>query len=195
MIPLFRNSGMTTTITYPAVFTNVSATDAERGEPRAGDDLVVPADVVMDRAFTVPGDPTTVWPWIVQLGKWRAGWYLPARFDAVLPRRGRAAIRIVDRWQHLAVDDVIPDYGGRDETFTVARIEPPHVLVYTSRRGRTDVSWSITLRAVDGETRVLLRLRLGPVKRVWLAETVGGWFDALTIAGLAAGLRERVYRP
>lgn len=88
VIPLFRNSGMTTTITYPAVFTNVSATDAERGEPRAGDDLVVPADVVMDRAFTVPGDPTTVWPWIVQLGKWRAGWYLPARFDAVLPRRG-----------------------------------------------------------------------------------------------------------
>ena len=37
-----------------------------------------------------------------------------------------------------------------------------------------------------------LRLRLGPVRRVWLAEHVGGLFDALTIAGMAAGLRERV---
>lgn len=169
-----------------------AATEDERREPRAGDDLVAPADVVMDRAFTVPGDPASVWPWIVQLGKWRAGWYLPARFDPVLPRRGRAAVRIVDRWQHLAVGDVIPDYGGRDETFTVAEIEPPTTLVYTSRRGRTDLSWSITLRAVGRDTRVLLRLRLGPVRRVWLAESVGAWFDALTIAGMAAGLRERL---
>jgi hypothetical protein len=29
----------------------------------------------MDRAFTVPGEPATVWPWLVQLGKACAGWY------------------------------------------------------------------------------------------------------------------------
>jgi hypothetical protein len=40
---------------------------------------------------------------------------------------------------------VIPDYGGRHETFTVAEIDPPRTLVYLSRRGRTMVSWSITL--------------------------------------------------
>jgi hypothetical protein len=39
---------------------------------------------------------------------------------------------------------------------------------------------------------VHLRLRLGPVRRVWLAETVGDWFDGLTIAWMAAGLRERL---
>jgi hypothetical protein len=39
---------------------------------------------------------------------------------------------------------------------------------------------------------VHLRLRLGPVRRVRLATHVGGAFDALTIAGLAAGLRERL---
>lgn len=37
-----------------------------------------------------------------------------------------------------------------------------------------------------------LRLRLGPVRRVWLAKLVGGLFDLLTIAGMAAGLRERL---
>ena len=37
-----------------------------------------------------------------------------------------------------------------------------------------------------------LRLRLGPVRRVWLAETFGELVDAVTIAGMAAGLRERL---
>jgi hypothetical protein len=39
---------------------------------------------------------------------------------------------------------------------------------------------------------VHLRLRLGPVRRKWLARTGGEFIDALTIAGMAAGLRERL---
>ncbi|MHC1563454.1 hypothetical protein ACR9E3_31245 [Actinomycetospora sp. C-140] len=177
------------------LFDAVAATPAEVREPRRGDDLVVPADVVMDRAFTVPGAPADVWPWIVQLGKRRAGWYLPSRVERLVPPGRRAARRIDDRWQHLAPGDVIPDYGGRDETFVVDTIEPPDVLVHRSQRGRTQVSWSITLRAIPDGTRVLLRLRLGPVKHVRLAETVGDAFDGLTIAGMAAGLRERLSPP
>ena len=41
-------------------------------------------------------------------------------------------------------------------------------------------------------TRVHLRLRLGPVRRRRLAEVGGGFVDAVTVAGLAAALRERV---
>ena len=37
-----------------------------------------------------------------------------------------------------------------------------------------------------------LRLRLGPVKHPRVAEYAGGLVDWLTVAGLAAGLRERV---
>ncbi|GAA4797807.1 hypothetical protein GCM10023200_37610 [Actinomycetospora chlora] len=173
----------------------VAATPAEEHESRRGDHLVTPADVVMDRAFTLPREPDVVWPWIVQLGKRRAGWYLPARVERLVPRGRRAARWVDDRWQHLVPGDAIPDYGGRDATFTVDEVEPPHVLVYRSRRGATDVSWSITLRPVPAGTRVLLRLRLGPVRHVRLATTLGGAFDALTIAGLAAGLRERLSPP
>jgi hypothetical protein len=39
---------------------------------------------------------------------------------------------------------------------------------------------------------VHLRLRLGPVRRRWLARTAGEFVDALTIAAMAAGLRERL---
>jgi hypothetical protein len=174
------------------VSAGVRATGAERSTSRPGDDLVVPADVVMDRAFTVEAAPAAVWPWLVQLGKRRAGWYFPRAVERFVPRT-RRGLRVIDpRWQDLAVGDVIPDYGGRDETFTVASIRPPSSLVYRSVRGRTSVSWSITLTGTAGGARVHLRLRLGPVRHRRVAVLGGGLVDLLTVAGLAAGLRERL---
>ena len=75
-------------------FAGVHATDAERSEARPGDDIVAAADVVMDRAFTVPGHPEDVWPWLEQLGKTRGGWYLTRGVERVLPRSRRALRRI-----------------------------------------------------------------------------------------------------
>jgi hypothetical protein len=175
-------------------FSAVAASPAEISAQRVGDDLI-DADVVLDRAFTVDGSPDAVWPWITQLGKGRAGWYLPRSVERFLPRSRRAARGIRPEWQRLQVGDVVPDYGGRQATFTVAIVEPPSTLVYRSRRGRARLTWSITLGAPPesaASTRVYLRLRIGPVRRKWLAESVGGAVDLLTIAGLAAGLRERL---
>jgi len=103
------------------VFSSVAAGEAERRAARPGDDIVARPDVVMDRAFTVAAAPAAVWPWLVQLGKKRAGWYLPASAERFLPPA-----------------------------------------------------------------------RLGPVRRRWLAETAGEFIDALTITGMAAGLKERL---
>ena len=151
-------------------FAGVGATPEEKAASRPGDLLVDPADVVMDRAFTLDAPPEAVWPWLVQLGKGRAGWYLPRSVERVVPR-GRRAVRNVDpRWQDLAVGDVIPDYGGKHETFTVAELRPASYVVYTSRRGRTQVTWTLQVLPSPAGTRVHLRLRLAPVRRVWLAE-------------------------
>jgi hypothetical protein len=173
----------------------VAATSAEVALPLPGDELLPRADVVMDRAFTVAAAPDVVWPWLVQLGKWRAGWYLPRGVERLVPPSHRAIRHLDPRWSALAVGDTIPDYGGRHETFTVAQLEPRHHLVHTSRRGHTDLTWAIVLTPYGEGTRVQLRLRLHPVKRQWLATSLGDWFDALTIAGMAAGLRERVGEP
>jgi len=173
-------------------FDRVAPTPAEVLASMPGDDLVPQPHVVMDRAFEVSAPPDVVWPWLVQLGKERAGWYLPKRAERFVPRSRRALRRTDPRWLDLAPGDVIPDYGGRHATFTVYEMIQDSVLVYTSRRGRMDVSWSIRLRPVhSGGTRVQLRLRLGPVRHMRLADTVGGFIDLLTIAGMAAGLEER----
>lgn len=170
-------------------FPSVAAEPAEVAAPRAGDEIVARADVVMDRAFDVAADPAVVWPWLVQLGKKRAGWYLPRRVERFLPRSHRAARHIRSEWQDLQVGDVIPDYGGADATFEVATIEAPTTLVFRSVRRRVAVSWAITVTPrPESRSRIHLRLRLGPVKHVALAGGLGGLFDAATIAGLAAAL-------
>lgn len=173
----------------------VAASDAEKNAGRPGDALVEPADVVMDRSFTVEAPPEAVWPWLVQLGKARAGWYLPRAVEWLLPRSRRAARSLNPAWLRLEEGDVVPDYGGRDATFQVARIAPPSVLVYRSRRGRTNLTWSLALESAGGDpgrTRVLLRLRMAPVRHRLLARTAGGLIDLLTVAGMAAGLAERL---
>jgi hypothetical protein len=180
-----------------AVFASVAATDAERAADRPGDAIVAAPDVVMDRAFTVAGTPERVWPWLLQLGKKRAGWYLPHTVERFLPVARRAARTVDARWLDLRVGDVIPDYGGRNETFEVAEIDPPRALVYRSVRGRTELTWSISLEpagtaAGPSSTRVVLRLRMAPVKHRWLARTAGELIDLLTVAGMAAGLQERL---
>ena len=174
----------------------MAATPAEVAAPAPGDALVPDADVVMDRGFDLPAAPEQVWPWIVQLGKRRGGWYLPRTVERLVPRTRRAARSVQARWQGMAVGDVIPDYGGSDASFEAVEVEPPGPegghLVYRSERGRVHISWAITLTPVGPGTRMHLRLRLAPVRRVRLADSLGGLFDALTIAGMAAGLRERL---
>jgi hypothetical protein len=173
----------------------IRATRAEKEAALPGDDIVPDADVVMDRAFTLQRDSATVWPWFVQLGKNRAGWYLPRIVESALPRRSRALWSIDPSLQDLHVGKVIDDWGGRDATFEVAIFEPPRVLVHKSRRGDLRISWAIVVQPEATEsTRIHLRLRVAPVKRRFLFGTFGGLIDALTIAGLAAGLRQRLSR-
>ncbi|MBW8730861.1 MAG: hypothetical protein JF622_07690 [Terrabacter sp.] len=172
----------------------VRPTLAERRTHLPGDTLVS-ADVVMDRAFTVSASPERVWPWLVQLGRRRAGWYLPRTVERAVPRSRRARRHLDPALQGLAVGDVIPDWGGADATFTVVELEPAAHLLFASTRGRTDLTWCLRLQRADGDrTRVHLRLRLGPVRHRRLARSLGGLVDLVTVAGLAAGLEERLER-
>ena len=172
----------------------MNATASERLAPRPGDHIVGDGGVTMNRAFTVSATPEQVWPWLLQLGKGRAGWYFPRMVESVIPPSRRGIRHIDPQWQNLRVGDIIPDYGGARGYFEVADIVAPHTLVYQSARGGAHLSWAIILESVPGRaprTRVCLRLRLNPVRRRQLAR-LGELVDVLTVAGMAAGLRERL---
>jgi hypothetical protein len=174
------------------MFASIAVTGSERAAPRPGDEIVADPDVVMDRAVDVEVPPEVVWPWLVQLGKSRSGWYLTRGVERFLPRKNRAIRRVDEQWQGLKVGDVVPDWGGKHETFEVRAIDPGHSIVYWSQRGRTELTWAITLVPSATGTRIFFRLRLAPVKRKWIANTLGDFFDALTIRGMGNGLRERL---
>ncbi|MBA2774764.1 MAG: hypothetical protein H0U36_12085, partial [Nocardioidaceae bacterium] len=82
-----------------------------------GDGVLPGADLVMDRVLDLDAAPDEVWPWLEQLGKQRAGWYLPRVVEVVVPRSRRAARRIESRWHDLQVGDRIPDWGPGAPTF------------------------------------------------------------------------------
>lgn len=174
---------------------SVRPTAAERAAQCPGDELVRDVALTMDRGFIVEASVAETMPWLVQLGKGRAGWYFPRSVERFLPPKNRA-IRVLDpQWQSLAVGDVVPDYG-KDETLTLVHRDA-ETLVFESWRKHMQVSWVLMLRPVrsrDGRegTRVHIRLRLGPLKHPRLVGIYGELFDYLTIVGMAAGLRERV---
>jgi hypothetical protein len=177
--------------------------------PMPGDDLVPDAAVVMDREHILPAPPADVWPWLAQLGKDRAGWYMPRWVDWLfIPRHKRSARRIDEQWQALAAGDHIPDWGAGDPTFELVSIDPPHALVYRSNRARRPknglpqpdlaVSWVLVLDDVDGgRSRLRIRLRTQRMGRRFpgAAAAVAEAIDRTTVALLFAGLRERVRRP
>jgi hypothetical protein len=88
-----------------------------------GDDLVPDALSSDTRGITIEAAPERVWPWLVQMGYGRGGWYSIDQLDM----RGRSAERIVEAWQGLAVGDVLPTHP--DGGFQVKTLEPNRALV------------------------------------------------------------------
>ena len=95
--------------------------EASRSLP--GDDLVPDAEAVDTRGIDIAAPPAVVWPWLLQMGYGRAGWYSYDQLDMNHP----SADRILPGFQSLAVGDVLPtDPGGG---FEVKIADPDQALV------------------------------------------------------------------
>lgn len=89
----------------------------------AGEDLVPDATVVETRGVEIDAPPDAVWPWLVQMGYNRAGWY---SYDLV-DMKGASVDKILPELQHLAVGDLVPN--SPDTAFVVRSLEPGQALV------------------------------------------------------------------
>ena len=57
---------------------------AERLASLPGDDLIAAPTVQTDHAITIDAPPAAVWPWLLQMGWGRAGWYTARWVDRLL---------------------------------------------------------------------------------------------------------------
>ena len=145
------------------------ATDDEVARSLPGDDLASDSPVGSTRAITIDAPVEDVWPWLVQLGYGRGGFYsydwLENAFVGLLGGTSgyRSADTVLPEHQRLSPGDFIPAaprdvMGGRAvdiARWKVLALEPNHVLVLSG--------WgAFVLQPIgDGATRLIVRSR-GP---------------------------------
>lgn len=131
------------------------ATDAEVAAAMPGDELVPGSQTFCTRAITIDAAPEAVWPWLVQVGFGRAGFYSNDLLDNVAHP---SADRILEELQNPKVGDWVPMFSKVNDAtaFRIAAIEPAEELVWV----KPDSTWSWTLTDIGGRTRLVTRLRI-----------------------------------
>jgi hypothetical protein len=175
------------------MFKNIIPTSEEQSLILPGDDRIKNPTAIIDSAFDLPALPEKVFPWFLQLGKKRAGWYFPQKLELFIPRNKRGLRYIEPKWQNVKVGMRIPDYGGKKGYFDCFYLKKNEAIGYASTRGKMTMTWVLTFHRTEEHTRVVIRLKMKSTKSgrsaFWI---IGKIFDRLTIAGLASGLNERL---
>jgi hypothetical protein len=136
-----------------------------------GDELIPDAEGGATMAVTLPAPPEQVWPWLIQRGGGRAGWY---SWDWLDNHGDPSLERIVPEWQSLEVGQRL---SGPTNWWTVVVLRPQAALVLRSSyglptgrsfdpqpgrlpRAYVDGIWGFHLRATsEGRTRLVVRTR------------------------------------
>ncbi|CAN5168163.1 hypothetical protein BH09MYX1_BH09MYX1_52120 [soil metagenome] len=92
----------------------------------AGDDLLVHASAQVTRMIDIRATPSTIWPWLVQMGGHRAGFYA---IDALDNANVASARELHPELLPLAIGDVLPATRNGGEGFEVLRVEPNEALI------------------------------------------------------------------
>jgi hypothetical protein len=139
------------------------ATDTEVGGLMPGDDAVPRAQFNATRSVTIDAPPTSVWPWIAQLGYRRGGFYT---YDQVDNAGERSADRIIQEYQELNVGDEIPMWHhshGLSIAYKVDSFEAPEWMLWVHRPHEDedpDSTWSWRLNKLPmGTTRLVTRMK------------------------------------
>lgn len=128
------------------------ATDEEVEATLPGDEFVVEPKVNATHAITINAPVSDVWPWLVQVGQTRGGFYSYAWLENLVGCHMRNADRIHQEWQALKVGDEVWLHP-KAPPLRVLRVEPGQAIVL-------EKCWTLVLEPVDERTtRLIIRGR------------------------------------
>jgi hypothetical protein len=167
------------------------ATEAEVAEVLPGDELLADPTLTTTRAITIDAPAASVWPWLVQMGQDRAGFYSYDWLENLVGLRFHNADTVVPQWQALAIGDQFrsaPESAGPDAGFTVVAVDPGRAIVTVVGDPERVVplastppmpdggTWVFVVEALgDDRCRLLVRLRARfglPAPVEWIADRV-----------------------
>jgi hypothetical protein len=186
------------------IYRSVRANCGERWRSLPGDAFIPAAQGMLTHAITMRCPRRAVWPWLVQMGAGRAGWY---SYDRIDNGDRHSVERIVPELQQIRVGDVFPGKPGVTDGFVVLEYEPERFLIlgWPSPAGPPVVTWAFVLeeRGLDC-TRLLVRVRAGDGYRplsglpAWTVKSLvplGHWImQRKQLLGIARRAEARSYR-
>jgi hypothetical protein len=147
------------------------ATDDEVRRAMPGDHLILDA-AITTRAISIRAPAEEVWPWLVQLGYGRGGWY---SYDWIDNDGHPSADRIIPEQQQLQAGDqilMLPGMGSR-----VREVGPNRYFVAGDQEAGT---WCLALYPTPGGCRLVSRWRvdwpLTPATAFWILLSDPGAF-------------------
>lgn len=161
-----------------------------------GDTIVAHPESVATRAITINAALGDVWPWIVQMGQDRAGFYTYDWLESLFGARIHNADRIVPAWQTLQPGDLVRTYRYLERFepmgWIVDAIEHQRHLVLRSPDGGYSAAFVVE-SASGGATRLVVRSRSRAMSRATLPFTYLLFEPAHFIMerGMLRGIRDR----
>ena len=162
------------------------ATDEEVAGKMPGDEIVAEPTFNSTRAVTIEGSPEEIWPWLVQMGYGRAGFY---GYDLIenLGSGGdlESAQEIVPELQGFAVGDDMPI--SVVATYKIKEMQGGRYLVWSDENGGA-FTWGL-YPLNDHQTRLVLRFRF---QHRWFDWMFTDWADHIAVRKMLQGVKDRV---
>ncbi|MGA9677968.1 MAG: SRPBCC family protein [Mycobacterium sp.] len=185
-------------------YRNWGTTKAECRMRLPGDALVGDPAIQTTEAVYIDAPSSAVWPWLLQIGQDRGGFYSCEGLKNLAGLRHRDDDRVHPEWQQLAVGDVVrlapKDWMGLPDglTLSVAEIVPEKYIVLNATRPdlRWNAVWSFHLQPHwEDRVRLLTRARIAlrHPGEVFAMEPVRPVI-ALSTRGFLLGIKHRVER-
>ena len=172
---------------------DLGSTDQEVKQSMPGDQLDANPEFLATRSITISGTPEEIWPWLLQMGYGRAGYYA---YDILenqgSPRGISSADRILPEFQQFKVGDVVPISSVAHMNFYA--IEPNKYLIWTGTNHQGSFIWA--LYPIDaGHTRLVSRIRWSfhwTEPRMLALDLFTEFTDHLAVREILQGVKGRV---
>jgi len=132
------------------------ASDAEIQRALPGDEVVTKTSFNATRAVTIHAPAENIYPWIVQMGVTRAGWY---SYDLLDNLARKSAETILPEFQNLHIGDVVPMSPDGKYGMGVKDFKKDQWLLWWDRKGDTTWVWEIHPEGAD-QCRLITRVRM-----------------------------------